>query len=223
MIKPLSCILLALPLLIAAAPDPKAAQVTPPTLLPFTVGKTDLRFVVPTGYCAPEGEAAAAIAMVNAADPANITPITVVSCRPGVVANADYYMVKATKQMLDGEFSRKVLLAGLGPAFKTFDSKTVMDQMRTAMKDNFGSSIKLGEGNIIPLGQDEVCGYLGGVIGVQSGSEQKKMAAVVCITSVKMKVLGFYHFQADSPTLNQANMLASARALAERTIAENEK
>lgn len=223
MIRPLSCILLTLPLLMAAAPDPKAALVTPPTLLPFTVGKTDLRFVVPPGYCAPDGEAAVGLAMVNAADPMNITPITVVSCRPGVAPMADYYMVKATKSLLDVEFSRKVLLAGLGPAFKTFDFKPVMDQVRTAMNDNFGSSIKLGEGTIVPLGQDDVCGYLGGVVSIQAGAEQKKIAAVVCITSVKMKMLNFYRFQADSPKLNQADMLASARALAERTIAENEK
>ncbi|OSZ72361.1 hypothetical protein CAP39_03180 [Sphingomonas sp. IBVSS1] len=204
-----------------------AVPATPPPVAPaeqrFAIGATGIILPTPPGYCVPQGNAEAAIAMVNAADTMNDTPAALVSCGPGVQPLDDYYLFKSPKQATAFELSRPVLLAGLGPAFKALDMNEVMDKVKSSLKDGFGDSITVGEGSMAPAGQDGVCGYLLGSFTVEAGGRQVRLTAAVCVTSIKRKVININHYEPTSAGRSKVQMLADVRAMAERMIAANEK
>lgn len=213
--------------LLAAAVAAVPSATAPVTPIPapvetIAIGAVNLSVPVPAGYCVPEGETAVIVAMTNAADTMNDTPLALVSCRPGTRPLADYYLFKASKQVQGLELSRPVLLAGLGPAFKMLDSKAIMDKVKSSMKDSFGDSVSLTEGSITPAGQDDVCGYLSGVLTGQANGQQTRLAVAVCLTSVNRKVVSINHYEPAEANRGQAAMLADVRAIAERMIAANE-
>jgi hypothetical protein len=204
-----------------------AVPATPPPVAPaeqrFAIGTTGIILPTPPGYCVPQGNAEAAIAMVNAADTMNDTPAALVSCRPGVQPLADYYLFKSPKQAVAAELSRPVLLAGLGPAFKALDMNQVMDKVKSSLKDGFGDSITIGEGSMAPAGQDGVCGYLLGSFTVAAAGQQERLVVALCVTTIKRKVININHYEPAAAGRSQAQMLADVRAVADRMIAANEK
>lgn len=199
------------------------AVAPPPGVMTFSVHTTPLRLTLPAGYCAPAGAQESVAAMAAAADPLNDTLATVLKCGPPQEGFTDYFLIKVTKAQQALELSRPVMLAALGPAFRTLDSKAIMDQTKSAMKDSFGDSIALTEGSITPAGQDGVCGYLNGVLSVQAGDQAGKMTLTTCVTTVKRKIVAINHYRVGAPQGTQAERLAIVRRIADGMIADNEK
>jgi hypothetical protein len=199
------------------------ASATPAGVVDFTVNTTPLRLSLPAGYCTPTGQLESVAAMMAAADNLNVTLATLATCGAPQAAFNDYFLVKAVKDSLPMELSRPVLMAGLGPAFKAVDGKAVLDHTRSAMKESFGDALTVTDGAIGPVGQDGVCGYLAGVMGVKSGETEAKVTLTSCVTSVKRKVIAIHHYRVGLPQGTQAERLAVVRRVADRMIAENEK
>jgi hypothetical protein len=214
---------LALAAALPTAPNAAASAGSPASVERFTIGTTSIAVPLPAGYCVPDGDTAAATAMANAADTMNDTPLSLVSCRPGVGPLDDYYLFKTPKQASAVELSRPVLLAGLGPAFKALDMGQVMDKVKSSLKDGFGDSVTIGEGSMAPAGQDGVCGYLLGSFTVQAGGRQMRLVVALCVTAINRKVININHYEPASAGRSQAQMLADVRAIADRMIAANEK
>lgn len=209
--------------LLVAAPASAAPTATPTTTAAqFSIGPATLIMPVIAGYCPPEGDLATGLAMVNAADPVNDTPVSLVACRPGVPPMSEYYLIKSVKDFKAAELSRPVLLAGLGPAFKQLDTKALFEKAKEAMKDGLGGSITIGEGSISPSGQDDVCGYLLGTMTVQSAGGASKLVAAICITTVKHKIISINRYESADAKRTPLALLADVRAIAERMIATNE-
>lgn len=204
-------------------PPAVPATAPPPAVERISIGGTGIAVPVPAGYCPPQGNEVSVIAMVNAADTINDTPLALVSCRPGVGALDDYYLFKTTKTAVALELSRPVLLAGLGPAFKTLDTKALMDKAKSALKDGFGDSISVSDGTIAPAGQDDVCGYMAGILGVEANGQKGRIAIALCVTTIKRKLVTINHYEPASAKRSQAQMLADVRSFADRMIAANEK
>lgn len=87
-----------LALLFAAAVPTTSSPAKPPQVENPIIGKTSIAAPLPSGFCVPEGNEAVGIAMVNAADTMNDTPMALVSCGSGVKPMDDYCLFKSPKQ-----------------------------------------------------------------------------------------------------------------------------
>jgi hypothetical protein len=199
---------------LAAMAVPAAAQ----TRVEFRVGSVPIEVALPNGFCAPAGEGVGVAKFIAAADKENVTHLTLFPCTDQSGAQPDYYLVKSPGATLDANAPRAELLASLRAEFDKPEFKSAMQaaDVNGKASESYSQLMKQKadiSGSVSPMGLDETCAYLGGVLKFESGTVSYSRAISGCITSVGDRVVMIYRYSQGEPG-NVLTMMKSARALA---------
>jgi hypothetical protein len=183
----------------------------------FRLGGVAFEVPLPKGYCPPQGKAIDVAQMVAAADVDNITDLSLFPCgNDGSAAN--YYLVKTPKGMLATSMTRPQVLAAVGAEFdkpefnEMLASGAINDKTSKAYTDMTRQVTTL-TGQVKPLGRDETCAYLGGVLNFKTDKIAYSRAISGCITAVADRVVFVFRYSEGEPG-NVFKMLPDAKAFA---------
>ena len=216
-----AALLLAAPGVLAAAPEPSRQA-------SFRVGGVELQAPIPAGYCMPAGTEVDVAQLLAAGDDQNVTHLTLVRCRaPGAPERtglgSDYILVKTPKQALLVEIGRDQMLAAMGQAFENpalaeaLASGKPAEDAEKSLSRVIGDKIDLS-GNVVPLGRDDVCAYLGGIVNVSTSTQSYRISLGACMTAVGGRLLAIYRYGPDEGQAGVARLLVKAKEFA-RTFA----
>jgi hypothetical protein len=173
-----------------------AAGNTPPDTPPsaFRVGTVAFNLPVPEGFCLPEGEDAAAAQLIAASDRDNVTHLSLLQCdekRRWI----DYFLIKTPTVALMATMTNAELQQAVEPELaKGFNSDEIVASVSKEVSDTFRSKVDL-KGQIVFLGKDESCLYLGGVFDVAGANGTGyTLAMAQCMTVVEGKMLSIYRY-----------------------------
>jgi hypothetical protein len=180
---------------------------------------------LPAGYCVPRGEDVDSAQVLAAADPGNVTHLTLVPCRPGEGPGAaEYILIKTPVQALTVRIGREQFLSGMEAAFRDgpFNSAAFRESINADAARNLErvtrTPVNLG-GIVRPLGLDATCAYLGGTVEVRSPGANFQRAVGICMTAISDRPLNINWYGPDRGSDGVADLLVRSRALAERITA----
>lgn len=183
----------------------------------FRLGGVAFEVPLPAGYCPPQGRAIDVAQMVAAADVDNITDLSLFPCGDDGSA-ANYFLVKTPKSMLATSVTRPELLAAAGAEFdkpefnEMLASGTINDKTSKAYTD-MTQQVTTLTGQVKPLGRDETCAYLGGVLNFKTDKIAYSRAISGCITAVADRAIFVFRYSEGEPA-NVLKMLPVAKAFA---------
>ncbi|URW75947.1 hypothetical protein M9980_01570 [Sphingomonas donggukensis] len=183
----------------------------------WQVAGVEMSMKTPAGFCAPTGTGAGVAQMVAATDEASVTHLTMFQCGDADGSKPDYFMVKTPKAALTVTTERAPFLDSIAAAMKT---PTIQARIGTVTNEDvaknfdkvFGDRPDIG-GAIKPLGRDDVCVYLGGVMSYKTPLISYSRAVSGCITAVGGKVITITRYS-DGVPANVVKHLATVRAMA---------
>lgn len=192
----------------------------------FQIGDQSMTWDLPERYCLPAGQDATTMQMLAAADPQNVTSLSVLSCEGEPKLN-HYVLFKTPTQALPVSMERAVFISAMGAAFDkpefadVLKSGKIAETAKDGFNKTFGTTIDM-QPVINPMGRDGSCAYLGGVTVYSQGDKSERVAMVLCMTTLKKKIVAIDMFEkyVDAETI--AKMLPQVRAIAEQLIAQNE-
>ena len=201
----------------AATPIVEMPPTEPARVATFNVGGVELILPLPDDYCLPVTAAEIGGAQILAAgDTTNVTHLQIGRCdiaQPN--ARFDYTLVKTPRSVLAATVGRSSLIAGVGDEFNNpvtlanFDFGKAGADVSVA----FGKTVTLA-GAIKPLGRDDMCAYLGGVIDVKTGDMAYAQAVGACITAVGGRVVIVYRYGPDNTPAGVAKLVVEAKSVA---------
>jgi hypothetical protein len=197
---------------IAACALPAQAQTAS-----FTMGSVAFEVPVPKGYCVPVGQAADVAALTAAADKENITNLSLFPCGDKGSA-ADYYLVKAPKNLIATSITLPELLQSAGAEFDKpeFNAMLASGEINDKTSKAFAELTKQVttlSGQVRPLGHDETCAYMGGVLTFKSETIDYSRTVSACFTVVANRVTFIYRYSEGDPA-NVLKMLPVVKAFA---------
>lgn len=184
----------------------------------FRVGGVGIEVTPPTGYCEPSGAGVDIAQILAAGDNDNVTDLTLFPCSDQSGEAPDYYLIKTPKTLLLSNAPRAELLASLRAEFDkpgfvaAMKALEAQDETSDAYTKLTGQKIAV-TGSPDPMGLDETCAYLGGVIRFESKAIAYSRAVGTCITSVGNRVVIIHRYSTGEPG-NVPAMIKSAKALA---------
>lgn len=189
-----------------------------PSMVRFNIGTVALELPLPSTYCLPEGNSRATAQVLAAGDTMNVTMVTLFSCKRENGENKDYSVIKTPRNLLLTHVDLVDLQKNVGaefdkPKFKTFLAETVGPNLSGSVSEAMGARIKLSS-NLEPLGKDDVCAYLGGIINVETPTDKFEQPVAGCITVVQNRVVTVYRYGPDATTAGVATLAKQARAIA---------
>jgi hypothetical protein len=197
------------------------------TVAKFRIGGADYEMPLPSGYCLPNGKFAEIAQLMAGTDAGNDTLVTAYQCAKGAITTAEYpILIKSPKAMLQTSIGRKDLLGQLGPAFENPNLSALIAGTSDAansksLSEALGADVK-AKTEVAPVGRDDTCGYLGGVVSLTNADRVVAASAVACITAVQNHVVLVYLYgPAENGTVGK--LVPRAKALAQTLIARNEK
>lgn len=203
---------------IAAPPAPVQGK-----LATFKVGTVALAMPIPEGFCQPIGAQVAAIDLMSQADTANVTALALTSCAGGASGTAagaalNFFLVKATKALIDTPVTRDEMLKSMAAAFQTAEFKREMAageaDAEKAMEAKSGQKIEM-VGEVGPRGTDDVCAYLGGSPEMKGPAGTVRVSMGVCLTVVGSRLITLVVARPDKDGSAVPALMARARSLAE--------
>ena len=186
----------------------------------FRMGGIEITAPLPQGYCLPAGNQIDAAQLVAAGDTLNVTHLTFFVCGTKEMAD-DYILLKTPTQVLAATVTLPELLDGLGAAFanptfrKSLESGDFTKDSAKSVSRALGSEIGLA-GQILPIGKDDRCAYMGGTIAVQGYGMAYSLSIGMCLTVVAGKVISINWYGPDKGKEGIAALLLKTRAYAER-------
>ena len=198
----------------AALAAPAVAQVR----MEFRVGGVGIELTPPKGYCEPSGIGIDVAQILAAGDDTNVTDLTLFPCADQTGEAPDYYLIKTPKSVLLSNAPRAELLAGLRVEFDKPGFEAAMKALDAPGEASDAYTKLIGQkvdvtGSLNPMGLDETCAYLGGVIKFEAKAIAYSRAVGSCITSVGNRVVIIHRYGAGEPG-NVLPMMKSAKALA---------
>lgn len=195
---------------------PAAAQTAATT--EFTVGDVAIELPLPAGFCPANGVGVQVAKIVAAADKDNATDLTLFPCNDQSGTAPDYYLVKTPASMLAAKSPRADILASLKAEFdkpgfaEALEAADINGKTSEAYSKLMQQKAEVS-GKVEPMGIDETCAYMGGVMHFQSAATRYSRAISACITSVGDRVVMIYRYSQGEPG-NVLARMKSAKALA---------
>jgi hypothetical protein len=209
-------------LVAAASVGTAEPKPSPSASAAFRMVGTEFLVPLPDGYCIPTGEDVDVAQLMAAGDPDNVTHLTLYPCvkeeNDGGAGN--YVLIKTPRESVAGRISRPELLNAIGAEFESEDFKAMMASqgfLKEAGNDLgkvVGTKVDLG-GAIRPLGKDDFCAYMGGVVKVGMGGQAYDQAAGGCISAVGERVLTVFWYGKDTTDAGVGSLLSKSRKLME--------
>jgi hypothetical protein len=185
----------------------------------FSIGGVALEAAVPAGYCLPREEQAAAVRTLAAGDSRNVTHLALLACTPAQGQVSSYILLKTPNEAVSATLELDQFLADAGaafdnPAFKAMlESGELQEESEASMGKAMGAKIDLA-GDLRPLGKDERCAYIGGVMQVKSPAADYRIAIGMCMTVVGGRLLTINWYGPDRGSAGVAELLVKAKRLA---------
>ncbi|THD37393.1 MAG: hypothetical protein E7773_05060 [Sphingomonas sp.] len=190
-------------------------------LADFRVGGVSFTLPMPDGYCLPVGAQADVAQVVAAADTENVTDLTLTRCGAPIVKGAnDVTIIKTPRKALMVPVTRAELLTQIGKEFDnpvTIANATgdkALGQASKSLTDTFGAKVALS-GTFGPRGKDEMCGYMAGVMHVESPLATYDQALAACLTSVGGRMLFIYRSGLKNDDASILQLMRETRAIAQ--------
>lgn len=190
-----------------------------PAPVQFNVGGTALSMPMPTGYCLPAGAQITVAQMLAAADHSNVTDAHIVRCDGKAPGEEDYTMIKTPVQALPITIDRPQIIDLMIKTFDDPQAKTdlspdaINKDAAGALSSTFGANVKLN-GAIVPLGHDDTCFYMGGILEINAKDIQYKQSVGGCMTSVGGRVITIYRYDRSNTDAGVLALLREANAIA---------
>jgi len=200
-------------LIVAAALAAGSAPSDTPSA--FRVGPVAFDLPVPAGFCLPQGEDAAAAQLIAASDRDNVTHASLLQCdekRRWV----DYFLIKTPTTALVATMTNDAFQRAAEPELaKGFNSDEITASVSKDVSETVQSKIDL-KGQIVFLGKDETCLYLGAVFDVTGANGTAyTLAMAQCMTVVGGKMLSIYRYGEGKDGKAVEALKPSAKALAQ--------
>ncbi len=193
--------------LVAAAPAGRAT---------FDVGGVKLSLPLPASYCEPSGPMTALAQTVAAADPDNVTDLTLYKCDATPDDLGDYVLIKTPVRVLGMTVDRPTLLAQIGPEFDKgppVDNKKLGDDVASSLDRVSGTKAKVAT-QMSVRGHDDVCGYVGGSAQLSNSSRSVNVAVGGCITAAGGRIVQVFRYTMYRDPSDIDRMMKDARAIA---------
>jgi hypothetical protein len=185
----------------------------------FSIGGVAMTTPVPAGYCLPQGPQIQAVKTVAAGDARNVTHLALLECAAPGGQIASYILLKTPNEAVNATLDLDRFLADAGAAFESpafkemLDSGKLHDESEASMGKAMGAKIDLA-GAVRPLGKDERCAYLGGVMQVTSATSDYKISIGMCMTVVAGRLLTINWYGPDKGSAGVGELLVKAKRLA---------
>lgn len=185
---------------------------TPPGA--FRVGPVAFNLPVPEGFCLPEGDDAAVAQLVAASDRDNVTHLSLLQCDRNR-RWLDYFLIKTPTVALMATTTNDEFQRMAEPELaKGFNSDEITASVSKEVSKTVQSKIDL-KGQIVFLGKDETCLYLGAVFDVTGANGSAyTLAMAQCMTVVEGKMLSVYRYGEGKDSKAVDALKPSAKALA---------
>jgi hypothetical protein len=192
-----------------------------PRTAEFSIGAVRVQVDLPEGYCVADKQLFDAT-QGHVDSGMNTTHLLIVKCGAHTLED-DFYAIKTPTTMLDQAISRDQLFAQLKPVYGTPElaaQMAAMNERASAITEARGSRVDF-KGALKPIGMDETCAYLGGLVTAQRGSTSVDIAQGDCLTAIGDRVVTVYSTgQGTSPADLQRHIRASkALVLGMRPVA----
>lgn len=183
----------------------------------FTIGGVVLQMPLPDGFCTPQGIGTQVAQIVAAADRDNVTNLTLFPCDDQSGTAPDYYLVKTPAALFSTPMSRDALLATLRVEFNKPEFKEMlrankpMDKAAKAYSELLHQKTEV-TGTVEPMGLDETCGYMGGLVTFASEQTSYTRAVSGCVSAVEDRVVIVFRYSKGEPG-NVPGHMRDAKAL----------
>ncbi|HEY0011988.1 MAG TPA: hypothetical protein VGB79_03955 [Allosphingosinicella sp.] len=190
----------------------------------FRFGGMRFEVPLPEGYCPVQGAEIDTAQLMAAADPRNVTHLTLVGCGPQQGLGANYIIIKTPMEGLSARMGREQFLEAISAAFREgpFNSadfqSSIADEAGRHLSTVSRTPVNLS-GDIRPLGLDRVCGYMGGIMEVRSAAGNYSRSVGICMTSISDRLLNINWYGPAQGSPGVADLLLRSRQLAERITA----
>jgi hypothetical protein len=210
------------------AVEPVRAAEVQKGILSFRSGGVAFKMPLPKGYCLPSGTDIDAAQLMAAGDTENVTHALLVRCdaNSGEALGAkDYLILQTPRQALLAPVTRGELLQAVGAEFEKpeFSAAIAGGEIEQEVEKSFGKVLGTEvtfDGAIRPLGRDDVCAFMGGVIEFKAVAVGYKISAASCITSIGNRVMAINWYGPDTHAAAIAELLKKARGVAESMTGE---
>jgi hypothetical protein len=183
----------------------------------FQFGGVEFEAPVPSGYCLPEGKSVKAARILAEGDKGSRTHLTLWACSRNEPST--YILLKTPVPALDVTATREEVIASMGSAFDNPEMAAALasgkfnadaeKSVTEALRTRVGLS-----GEIRPLGKDEMCAYLGGIIAVVIGEQSYKISVGICVTAISDRVLTVNWYGPEGGAAGVARLLVKAKGFA---------
>lgn len=199
----------ALALAVSAIAGPAPAQEAP-RIATFSVGATRLQLQLPEGYCVADEDPEFA-AMIRGDTALNETHLVLMRCgehRP----EHDFYVIKSRLDMHDRQMTRASYFRLLRPQF---DSPQARENLAAMTRGVAGRDTGLSvTGGLKPMGMDESCAYIGGVMSFSKDGKGLGIVQGTCATALPNAVFAVYSTGFGETDAEVMRHIGDARALA---------
>lgn len=185
----------------------------------YKVGETGFVVPAPEGYCAGGKAVTAYLTQQRQVNPAMLPDVVMMRCS-AVEISFDFYAVRVVR---DGP--PKTLAALLADLRRTLPaaqaqpslvSPSAAEALNRQLSDALDIGVRLNAG-IRPVGLDDVCGYVAGVIHAEvAGAATADMTAIGCVTVVGGRVIYLFRY---APGVDRAKAIAALPELKRLALA----
>jgi hypothetical protein len=184
----------------------------------FQFGDTVFEAPVPSGYCLPKGKYVEAAKLLAAGDKASRTHLTLWACSKDEPSN--YILLKTPVAALNVTATREEVIASMGSAFENPEMAAALASGKfnadaeKSMTEALRTKVGLA-GELRPLGKDETCAYLGGIVAVTMGEQSYKISVGICVTAISGRVLTVNWYGPEDGAAGVARLLVKAKGFAQ--------
>lgn len=199
-----------LAVLLAAAASPAAAS----DVATFRVGTVELKALLPSGYCAPEGKDAAVAQVLATGDTRNVTHLTAISC-DSAKAWMDYFILKTPNELLLITTTNTEIQEAVGPALEAADISQDVGEAAKSLSRTMGSEVQI-KGQVRGHGRDQHCLYLGAILDMKAPERgiEYTLAMSGCMTVIEGKMITIYRYAPGKTTADIRKLMPSVLAFA---------
>ncbi|MBX3593176.1 hypothetical protein [Sphingomonas sp.] len=181
----------------------------------FRIETVQFEVAPPPGYCLSSDREVAIDRRIAAADRMNVTHLSVHACGTKPPWRS-YFLVKTPVQLLRVVTTTAELQAAVWPELvRGFDSRAIETRSSDQATRVLGARTTV-KGEMVPLGKDESCLYLGGVIDVRTPERKVgyTLSVAGCMTVVGGRVMTIYRYAPGTTMDSVRALMPSARAFA---------